>query len=152
MTPRLDYFATAPDLIKPLVAAETRLAQSGLDQKLAELVRLRVSQINGCAFCIHMHTHAARRLGESEERMHLVAGWHDSPLFSPRERAALAWAEALTHVSATHAPDADYAALAAAFSPQEQVALTAVIGLINAWNRIAIGFGAVHPVPAVAAG
>ena len=111
-----------------------------------ELVEIRASQINGCAVCLHMHTAAARKRGESEERLYLLDAWRESPLYSARERAALAWTEALTLVSETHAPDETYQALQAQFTPEEQVTLTLLIVTINGWNRIQVGFRAVHPV------
>ncbi len=145
MTERLNYFAAAGDLLKPMLDQEEVLKASGLDITIIELVKLRASQINGCAFCIHMHTHDLRKMGESEDRMHLLAAWRESSLYSAKERAALGWTEALTRVADTHAPDADYAAVAEHFSAREQVALTLMIGAINAWNRIAIGFRTPHP-------
>ncbi|KUP91332.1 carboxymuconolactone decarboxylase family protein [Tritonibacter horizontis] len=146
MTERLDQFAAAGDLFKPMMEQEELLKASGLDITIIELVKLRASQINRCAFCIHMHTHDARKLGESEDRLHLLPAWRESPLYTARERAALAWTEALTLVADTAAPDADYALVAEQFSPREQVALTLLIGAINSWNRIAIGFRTPHPV------
>ena len=146
MTERLDQFAAAGDLFKPMMEQEELLKTSGLDITIIELVKLRASQINRCAFCIHMHTHDARKLGESEDRLHLLPAWRESPLYTARERAALAWTEALTLVADTAAPDADYALVAEQFSPREQVALTLLIGAINSWNRIAIGFRTPHPV------
>ena len=145
MTQRLDHFATAPDLLKPMLAMEETIRNSGLEHSLNELVKLRVSQINGCAFCIHMHTHDARAHGESEDRMHLLNAWRESSLYSNRERAALTWAEALTRIETTAAPQADYDFVAAHFSPREQVALTLAITTINVWNRLAIGFATPHP-------
>lgn len=145
MTERLNYFAAAGDLLKPMLDQEEVLKASGLDITIIELVKLRASQINGCAFCIHMHTHDMRKMGESEDRMHLLAAWRESSLYSPKERAALGWTEALTRVADTHAPDAEYAAVAEHFTEREQVALTLMIGAINAWNRIAIGFRTPHP-------
>ncbi|MFW8633634.1 carboxymuconolactone decarboxylase family protein [Cribrihabitans pelagius] len=145
MTQRLDQFATAGDLFQPMLQQEELLKTSGLEHSLTELVKLRASQINGCAFCIHMHSHDARKSGESEDRMQLLPAWRESPLYSARERAALAWTEALTLVAETGAPDADYAVVAEHFAPREQVALTLLIGAINSWNRIAIGFRTPHP-------
>ncbi|MFY0311448.1 carboxymuconolactone decarboxylase family protein [Leisingera sp. D0M16] len=145
MTQRLDHFAAAPDLFQPMLEQENLFKDSGLEHSLVELVKLRASQINGCAFCIHMHSHDLRAHGESEDRMQLLNAWRESSLYSDRERAALAWAEALTRVEATGAPDADYAAVAQLFSPREQVVLTLLISAINAWNRIAIGFRTPHP-------
>ncbi|AFO88660.1 MULTISPECIES: carboxymuconolactone decarboxylase family protein [Phaeobacter] len=146
MTQRLDYFSVAGDLFKPMLEQENLFKNSTLEFSVVELVKLRASQINGCAFCIHMHTHEMRAHGESEDRMHLLNAWRESPLYTPRERAALAWCEALTRVEATAAPDADYDAMADLFEPREQVLLTLLIGAINSWNRIAIGFRSAHPV------
>ena len=146
MKARMNFYQAAPDTIKALVAVENEIAASGLEQSLIELVKTRASQINGCAYCINMHTEDARKHGETEQRLHLLNAWRESPLYSERERAALAWTEALTLVSETHAPDADYEAVRAEFTDGELVNLTTLIGTINAWNRIAIGFRAVHPV------
>jgi len=146
MTLRLDYFSTAPDLFKPMLAMEDAIKGSGLEHSLIELVKLRVSQINGCAYCIHMHTHVARANGESEDRMHLLNAWHESSLYTDRERAALGWAEALTRIETKGAPLVDYNAMADQFEARDQVALMLVISTINAWNRIAIGFATPHPV------
>jgi AhpD family alkylhydroperoxidase len=107
---------------------------------------MRASQINGCAFCLDMHSKDARKQGETEARLYLLNAWHESPLYSERERAALAWTEALTLIAQTHAPDADYELVKQHFSPEELVKLTMLIVTINAWNRIAIGFRSVHPV------
>ncbi len=148
MKARLMPFEVAPSAFKPMVDLEKNLKNSGLEHSLLELVKTRASQINGCAFCLHMHTKDARAHGESEERLYLLSAWRESPLFSDRERAALAWTEALTLVSETHAPDEDYALLNAHFTPEEQVNLTLMIGAINTWNRIAIGFRSIHPVEA----
>jgi AhpD family alkylhydroperoxidase len=122
------------------------ILQSGLEESLMELVEIRASQINGCARCLHMHTAAARKRGESEERLYLLDAWRESPLYSERERAALAWTEALTLVAQTRAPDDVYQALQAQFTEREQVILTLLIVAINGWNRIQVGFRAVHPV------
>ncbi|MHC1948307.1 carboxymuconolactone decarboxylase family protein [Bradyrhizobium sp. UFLA06-06] len=146
MKPRMNFYQAAPETIKALVAVENQIAASGLEQSLIELVKTRASQINGCAYCINMHTEDARKHGETEQRLYLLNAWRESPLYSERERAALAWTEALTLVAETHAPDADYEAVRAHFSDSELVNLTTLIGAINAWNRIAIGFRAVHPV------
>ena len=146
MKARMNFYQAAPDTIKALVAVENEITASGREQSLIELVKTRASQINGCAYCINMHTEDARKHGETEQRLHLLNAWRESPLYSERERAALAWTEALTLVSETHAPDADYEAVQAEFTDGELVNLTVLIGAINAWNRIAIGFRAVHPV------
>ncbi|MHC9418188.1 carboxymuconolactone decarboxylase family protein [Sphingomonas citri] len=138
--------ALAPEGIKAMMALEQSLARSGLDHRLLELVKYRVSQINGCAFCLHMHATDLRRHGESELRLYLLTAWRESTLYSERERAALGWAEALTHLPESQAPDADYAALAAVFSESERVWLTLAIGAINSWNRLQVGFRVPHPV------
>jgi AhpD family alkylhydroperoxidase len=138
--------ALAPEGIKAMMALEQSLAHSGLDHRLLELVKYRVSQINGCAFCLHMHATDLRRHGESELRLYLLTAWRESTLYSERERAALGWAEALTHLPESQAPDADYAALAAVFSESERVWLTLAIGAINSWNRLQVGFRVPHPV------
>jgi AhpD family alkylhydroperoxidase len=157
MIPRIkDAYKTVPEGIKAMMALEASIAASGLEHSLIELVKLRASQINGCAFCIHMHVTAARAKGETEMRLYMLNAWRESPLYSDRERAALAWTEALTLIAATAAPDADYALLKAEFNETEQVNLTMLIGSINLWNRLQVGFRAVHPVdaadrPAVAA-
>lgn len=146
MKPRLEPFKAAPAVMKAMLDFEEKVAGSGLEHSLVELVKTRASQINGCAYCIHMHTRDARAHGESEERLYLLDAWRESPLYSPRERAALGWTEALTLVAQTHAPDDAYAELKEHFSEEEQVKLTLLIGAINSWNRIAIGFRSVHPV------
>lgn len=145
MSPRINHFAVAPNLLQPMLDMEERLTASGLEHSLKELIKLRVSQINGCAYCIHMHTHDARANGETEDRLHLLNAWHESSLYSDRERAALAWAEALTRIETNRAPDDVYNAMADQFSEHDQVALTLVITQINAWNRLAIGFAVPHP-------
>jgi len=145
MTERLNAFAEAGDLFKPMLEQEEVLKASGLNLTIIELVKLRASQINKCAYCLHMHTHDMRKMGESEDRMHLLPAWRESPLYTAQERAALAWTEALTRVADTAAPDEDYALVAEQFSPRQQVALTLMIGAINSWNRLAIGFRTPHP-------
>jgi AhpD family alkylhydroperoxidase len=129
-----------PEVMAPLMALEDSLKTSGLEHGLIELVKTRASQINGCAFCINMHTHDAMAAGESAKRLFLLDAWREAPVFSERERAALAWTEALTRIADTHAPDEDYERLKAQFSPEEQLKLTLLISTINAWNRLAIGF------------
>jgi AhpD family alkylhydroperoxidase len=145
MTPRLNPFAAAPALMQAWLDFGKVVLQSGLEDRLVELVKIRASQINGCAFCLHMHTADARKHGETEERLYLLDAWRDSPLYSARERAALEWTEALTLLSETRAPDDAYRALQAQFTPEEQVALTLMIVAINGWNRTQVGFRAAHP-------
>jgi AhpD family alkylhydroperoxidase len=129
----------APDGYKALRAVEAYLARSGLPKSLIELVKMRASQINGCAYCLDVHSRDARKAGETEPRLYLLNAWREAPHYSPAERAALAWTEALTNVSTTRAPNQDYEALRAHFSDKEIVDLTYLIGMINFWNRLAIG-------------
>jgi AhpD family alkylhydroperoxidase len=146
MTPRLNPYKAAPEAMKALVALETYVQESGLDHSLIDLVKIRASQINGCAYCIHMHTSAARARGETEERLYLLDAWHELPLYNERERAALAWTEAVTFVSQTHVPDAVYDLARQHFSETELFNLTLCVAAINAWNRMAISFRSVHPI------
>lgn len=146
MQPRLNPYQVAPQLMQPMIALEASVKASGLENSLIELVKTRASQINGCAYCIHMHTRDARARGVSEDRLYLLDAWRESPLYSDRERSALGWTEALTLVAATHAPDAAYETLRAHFTEEEKVKITLLIATINAWNRIAIGFRSVHPI------
>ena len=140
MQPRIDFYTASPDAFKAMLALETAVSKLGLEKSLLELVKLRSSQINGCAFCIDMHTADARKEGETERRLYAVTAWREAPFFTGRERAALAWTEALTRISETHAPDADYALLSEHFNPKEMVDLTVAINAINGWNRLAVGF------------
>jgi len=148
MTPRLNPFAAAPAAMQEWLDFGRTIHQGGLEPSLMELVKIRASQMNGCAFCLHMHATEAREAGETEERIYLLDAWRESPLFDARERAALEWTEALTRVADTHAPDEVYARLQEQFSEEEQVTLTLLIVAINGWNRIQVGFRAVHPVRA----
>jgi len=146
MQNRIDAARVVPELMAAMGNLEARVRESGLEASLWHLVKVRASQINGCAYCLHMHTREARRDGESEERLYILSAWRDSPLYSPRERRALAWTEAVTRIADSGAPDADYEALTAHFSEKEIAALTFLITTINAWNRLAISFRNVHPV------
>ena len=145
MSARLNPFAAAPEMIAAMTALEEAVVSSGLEHSLIELVKTRASQINGCAFCIHMHTRDARAHGESEERLYLLSAWWESSLFTPREKAALTWTDSLTLVAQTRAPDADYATMREHFDEAEAVKLTILIGAINVWNRLAVGFRTQHP-------
>ena len=145
MKQRMNAYAVAPDGIKALVNVEAYVAQSGLEHGLLHLIKMRVSQINGCAYCLHMHSSDARKGGEREERLYLLDAWEESAMYTPRERAALAWAEALTNVKETHAPDAAYEFLRSRFSEKEVADLSIAIAMINAWNRLAIGARQAHP-------
>ena len=145
MTMRLNYAVVAPEAIKAMMGLEQAVKDMGLEPKLFHLVKLRASQINGCAFCINMHNREARADGETQQRLDLLSVWRETNFFDERERAALAWTEALTLISETNAPDAEYEAIAAVFDEKERVALTLAIAAINGWNRFAIGFRT--PVP-----
>jgi AhpD family alkylhydroperoxidase len=142
---RLNPFTVAPDGVAALVAVENYLKGSGLDQRLLVLVHMRASQINGCAYCLHMHSEEARKLGETDMRLHLLDAWRESNLYSEREQAALAWTEALTDIVAGHAPDAVYDQVRKQFSEKELANLSIAIAMINLWNRLCIGTRAVHP-------
>jgi len=147
MIPRLDApYKLVPDAIKAMTALEAAIKNSGLEYNLIELVKLRASQVNGCAFCIHMHTTDLRAHGETEMRIYMLTAWRESPLYSDRERAALAWTEALTLLAGTGAPNRDYELLKGEFTENEQVNLTMLIGSINVWNRLQVGFRVLHPV------
>ncbi len=148
MQERLSPPAIAPDGYKTLVAVETYLRRSGLEQRLIELVKMRASQINGCAYCLATHSRDARRAGETEQRLYLLDAWHESALYTPRERAALAWTDALTRIAETHAPDDVYAGLRPHFSDKEIVDLTILVGMINLWNRLAISLRKEPPAEA----
>ena len=145
--PRLDYTRIAPELGRQLGGLHVLLQKSAVGERLIDLLYHRVSQLNGCGFCLDMHSHALRRHGETERRLHTLAGWREAPFFSAPERAALAWAEALTAVGTTHAPDDLYAELQQHFGEREIVELTFAVAAINAWNRIAIGLRSVPPQP-----
>ena len=149
MKARIDY-AKLQSLIGPTTAAlisiSTAVKNSGLDPKLVELVKIRASQINGCAFCLNMHVVEAREGGESDARMHVLAAWHESPYFTPRERAALAWTEALTRIEQSHVPDEVFAEASTEFDEKELAELTSAIVAINSWNRIAVAYRFLHPM------
>ena len=140
MQTRLDYGKAAPGSVQAMYKLEKYVIDSGLDHSLLELIKTRVSQINGCAFCIDMHTKDARAAGETEQRLYGLSAWREAPYYSERERAALAWAEVITLISETHASDEEYEAARAQFSEEELVKLTMAIIAINGWNRLAIAF------------
>ena len=146
MNTRLNSYSASPEGLKAMMGLENYLKSSGLEPALMELVKMRASQINGCAFCLDMHSRDARKQGETEQRLYVLPAWRETTLYTPRERAALEWTEALTLISETHAPDEAYAAARAAFNDKELADLTLLIGTINVWNRIAIGFRAPLPV------
>jgi AhpD family alkylhydroperoxidase len=147
---RLNAYETAPAAMKALQNVEAYLHQTGLGARLIELVKMRASQINGCAYCLDMHSKALRRDGESEQRIYLLNAWRESPLYTPRERAALAWTEALTRVAEGHPTDALYDEVRHQFDPKDLVDLMTLIGMINLWNRLAISMGYEHPAGAAA--
>ena len=138
MTTRLNPYANL-DLVKPLIAYGQTI-QERLEPTLRELIKVRASQINGCAVCLDMHIREARRLGETEARIYMLNAWRECDLFSERERAALAWTESLTRLSETHAPDDVYEMVAAQFTPEEQVNISLMVGVINAFNKLGVGF------------
>jgi AhpD family alkylhydroperoxidase len=144
MKQRLNYQVRKNGGIESMVATEAWL-NANFDEKLLVLVRMRASQINGCAYCLHMHSEEARKLGESDDRLLLLDAWHESAMYTVRERAALAWTEALTKIADTHAPDDVYDQVRSVFSEDELISLSAAIAMINAWNRISIGFRGQHP-------
>ena len=146
MQQRIDVTKVNPAAYKAVAALQLYVDQSGLDAKLRELIKIRASQINGCAYCLAMHTRDARKIGESDERMHLLDAWREAPIFTARERAALAWTEAVTLVSQTHVPDDVYAEACRQFSEKEIVDLTLAVAAINTWNRIAISLRATPQV------
>ena len=146
MKPRLDFYTASPDAAKAMIALEAAVNNLGLEPSLLDLVKLRASQLNGCAYCVDLNSSDARRRGESERRLHALAVWREAPFFTERERAALAWTEALTSISETRAPDSDYEWLSSQFSEAERVNLTVAINAINGWNRLAMGFRSVSAV------
>jgi len=141
MTAKLNILTAAPDIMKAWFGASQKI-EASLEPSLIELVKIRASQINGCANCLNMHTVDARQKGETEQRVYLLSAWRDAPLYTDRERAALGWTEALTRLSEGHTHESAYGALKEQFSEDEQVKLTLMINIINGWNRLSVGFGA----------
>lgn len=139
MSERFNFYKSSPVGTKLMIDVEKYLGECGLEASLLHLVKMRVSQINGCAYCLDMHSHDARKNGETEQRLYVLDAWRETPLFSERERAALAWAETLTLISQTHAPDDVYENVKTQFNDAELSNLTLLIGTINTWNRVAIG-------------
>ncbi len=140
MKPRFNMAEAAPDAMKAMRGLEAYLAKCSVEKPIIELVKMRASQINGCAYCLDMHTKDARARGEKEQRLYAVAAWHEAPFFTERERAALAWTEAVTRVSKTHVPDDVYEEARRLFNERELVDLTLAIVAINGWNRLAVAF------------
>ena len=137
---RLDWSHAAPDALRAMLGLEASVRRSGLEQSLLQLVRMRASQLDHCAYCIDMHSKDARHEGESEQRLYALSAWRETPFFTPRERAALAWTEAVTDIVRTGVPDDAYDEARAEFDEAELVALTMAIVTINGWNRLAVGF------------
>ena len=137
MIGRIDFYEVNPKAVNGLAAIDKHI--TAIDKRLRVLVELRVSQINGCVYCIDLHSRQAREEGESQQRLDCLVAWKECPFFTEAERAAFAWAEALTHISTTHAPDDAYETLRRHYSEQEIVDLTLVISVMNSWNRLAIG-------------
>jgi len=140
MTERLKPFQIAPDGYRAMRGLSAYVSECGLEHSLLELVEIRASQINGCAFCLAMHVRSARQHGESDDRLHLLNAWREAPIYTARERAALAWAEAVTKLKDGHVPDDVYEAARREFSEKELVDLTFAIVVINGWNRFMVGF------------
>ena len=140
MKTRIEYSKAAPGVVQAMSALERYVAESGLEPSLVDLVKLRASLINGCAYCIDMHTKDARARGESEQRLYALSAWRETPFYTERERAALAWTEAVTLVSESHVPDAVYEEARQQFGEKELADLTLAVIAINGWNRLAISF------------
>ncbi len=151
MEPRISYYRVAHGAVEAMRGLETYVSQTGLEESLLELVRLRASQINGCAYCIDMHIKDARLRGETEQRLYALSAWEETPFYTERERAALAWTEAVTLIAETGIPDEVYEQARQEFSEKELVDLTLAIIAINGWNRLAVGFrtvpGTYQPTP-----
>ncbi|MBQ0751440.1 MAG: carboxymuconolactone decarboxylase family protein [Roseovarius sp.] len=145
MTTRLQYFTVAPDLVQKLVDLDAVVGASGLPPRLMHLIKLRASQINGCVYCLHLHAREARAAGEVQGRLDLLPAWREASCYTRAERAALAWTESLTEIANQGAPDEIYEELCRHFDESECVQLTLLIGVINIWNRMAIGFQSKHP-------
>jgi AhpD family alkylhydroperoxidase len=143
MSPRINVFEFAPNAVKALMAVEQYVLGTGLEHSLLYLVKLRASYQNGCAFCVDMHTKDARAAGQSEQRLYAIPVWRETPFFSERERAALAWVELVTELGQSGVPEAAFEAARQHFSDQELVDLTLAVIAINSWNRLAISFAAV---------
>lgn len=142
MKTRIDYAKVSPHALRGMMELERYIHDCGLEQNLIHMVKLRASQMNGCAYCIDMHWKDARALGESEQRLYGLDAWEESPYYSERERMALLWVESVTHITDGHAPDAVYDKVRAVFNEKEMVDLTILCTTINAWNRLAISMRA----------
>ncbi|WP_417418066.1 carboxymuconolactone decarboxylase family protein [Hoeflea sp.] len=153
MQPRLDFYKAAPEALNAVRQLENYVQTSGLERRFIHLIKLRASQINGCAYCVDMHVKESRHDGLAEQWINLMSVWRESGVYDPKERALLGWVEAITNVSQTGAPDGEFEALKAHFTDEEIMKITVAIGTINTWNRLAVGFRTPHPVdqPASAA-
>ena len=155
MKARIDLMHVNPGIVQAMLGLERQVRQAGFDHKLLDLVRMRASQINGCSYCLDMHSKDARANGETEQRLYGLDAWRETPYYSERERAALEWTEALTRVAETHVPDELYERVSAHFDEDELIALTFGVVVINSWNRLAISMRAVpgsyQPAAAAAA-
>ncbi len=150
MSPRFDYMQASPESFRAVLSLERFVSQeSGLEPRFLHLVKIRASQINGCAFCVDMHVKGARKDGMGEQWISLISVWRESPVYDDEERAVLAWTDAVTKISETGAPDEDFRALESHFTPEEITKLTVAIGTINVWNRIAVSFRSRHEVDPV---
>lgn len=138
MASRIDYSKVAPDAVHAMQGLERYVRNSGLEHSLLELVKTRASQVNGCAYCLDMHTKDARAAGETEQRLYALPAWRETPFYTDRERAALAWTEAVTEVAKSHVPDEVYEVARNQFTEEELVQLTLAVIAINGWNRLAI--------------
>jgi len=144
MNERIQYMKVAPGVYRAMAGLEHYLKECGLEESLLHLVKLRASQINGCAYCLDMHWKDLKAIGETDQRLYELNAWEEAPFYSDRERAALAWTDAVTRVAETHVPDAVYEKVRSAFSEKEVADLTLAVAAINAWNRLAIA-GRVTP-------
>ncbi len=137
---RLDWAKVSPDALKAMLAVQGFTDRSSLDHKLIELIKIRASQINGCAYCLDMHTKDALAIGESDQRLHVLAAWREAPFYSEKERAALAWCESLTEISEKGAPENLFKELQKHFTNEQIVEITLAVIVINGWNRLAVAF------------
>ncbi|WP_095590086.1 carboxymuconolactone decarboxylase family protein [Actibacterium ureilyticum] len=151
MEARVNAWKDAPQLMQGFLALNDQIEAAGLEPSLLHLVKLRASQLNGCAFCVDMHTREARKDGETEQRLYLTSAWRDSFLYTSRERAALAWTEAVTRLGAQGPDDALWAETRQHFPDDQIIKLTAVVVMINSWNRLSVAFRSVHAAPGAVA-
>ena len=146
MQPRLNFANASQDAYKAVLDLENYVQTSGLERRFIHLIKLRASIINHCAYCIDMHVKESRNDGLSEQWINLVSAWEESPIYDEKERALLTWVDAVTRVADTHVPDSAYETLKAHFSEEEMMKISVAIGVINVWNRLCVGFRAMHPV------